>query len=171
MSTAGAGKKVVGCHPETVCASKLRGNHCRNVNPLSAHATVEVWVDPDQPPLTGFSGDESADVAASTAAWAPTTQAVANGLCADGRPRVAVTWQPVPRATGYRLERRAGDAATDAWVEVAVVAGGATAWSDERVGEGRAFAYRVTPLRHLWAGQQSPAAGVTTPAPSGPAGC
>ncbi|MDQ4089095.1 MAG: Ig-like domain-containing protein [Actinomycetota bacterium] len=143
----------------------------KGVPPQSGQAVVEVWVDPDQPALTGFSGDESADVTASTATWAPTTQVVASGLCADGRPRVAVTWQPVERATGYRVERRAGDASTDAWVEVAVVAGGATAWSDDRVGEGRTFGYRVTPVRHRWAGQPSAAAGVTTPAPSGPTGC
>ena len=139
--------------------------------PLSAQAAVEVWVDPDQPALAGFSGDESADVTASTAAWAATTQAAAGASCVDGRPRVAVTWQPVERATGYRLERRAGEASTEVWVEVAVVAGGFAAWSDERVGEGRTFGYRVTPLRHRWAGQPSPAAGVTTPAASGPAGC
>lgn len=54
---------------------------------------------------------------------------------------------------------------------MATVEGGTVTWSDERVGEARPFGYRVTPLRHRWAGQPSAPTAVATPAATGPGGC
>ncbi len=83
---------------------------------------------------------------------------------------MVVSWASVSKATGYRLERRpAGESST--WRQVAALGAAGSTFTDDLVGEGRTFTYRVTPLRHRLVGGLGSPAAASVPAPTGPAGC
>jgi hypothetical protein len=131
--------------------------------PLSATATVTVWVDPPRRTADGFTAANSSSLPTATGTWTATTASPsATGSCAAAAPRVVVSWPAVARATGYRLERRPANppAGTDRWEDVAVVAAPATSFTDDVVGDGQTFRYRVTPLRDRWPGTPSPESSV-----------
>lgn len=134
------------------------------LSPLSATASVDVWVDPPPRAAQGFTDQAAGQTTTGGRGWTVTTSASAAGSCAVGRPRAVILWALVTRATEYRVERR-HPTESDSWVEVATVPADTVSLTDERVGEGQTLSYRVTPLRHRLVGQPSPESTATIPAP------
>ncbi|HEX2052330.1 MAG TPA: SdrD B-like domain-containing protein [Actinomycetota bacterium] len=143
------------------------------LDPKSAAATVEVWVDPARRTGGGFRRAVEAQSTTGAGAWSSSTSAEVSASCTAGRPRAVLSWQTVSKVTGYRVERRPVNTptGTDRWVEAAVVAAGTTSMTDTLVGEGQTLRYRVIPLRYRLIGQPSAEVSAAIPATIGPAGC
>ncbi|HEX2259063.1 MAG TPA: SdrD B-like domain-containing protein [Actinomycetota bacterium] len=144
-----------------------------SVSPRSSTATVEISV--DLPPRTpnGFTDRAAGQTTTGRGSWGATTSSSAAASCTGGRPRVAISWDMVPKATGYRVERRPvpADPETDSWIEVTTVSTGIGSFSDDLVGEGQTLRYRVTPLRHRLLGQPSAESEAQIPPATSPMGC
>ncbi|NQX12599.1 DUF11 domain-containing protein [Microbacteriaceae bacterium VKM Ac-2855] len=122
---------------------------------LTASSTITVFVDPAPIVRQGFTDRRANSAAVGLGAWASTTTASSPaGTCVAGRPSTTVSWTAVSGATNYMLERRI--ATTGTWVTVAVL-GAVTTFTDDRLGEGRSYQWRVRPDLQRWAGVVSAA--------------
>ncbi|RIJ56289.1 hypothetical protein DZG02_15415, partial [Clavibacter lycopersici] len=87
-------------------------------------------------------------------------------------PVTAVSWAQVPGATDQLVERRLAGATPGAWITVARLAGTATSFSDDRLGESRSYQWRIRPDLHRWVGVASaPSSAVAQPAAVSAVGC
>ena len=92
--------------------------------------------------------------------------------CTANRPTVLVSWAAVAGTTGWTLERRTSGTTPGPWTVVATPTAAATSFTDDRVGEGRSYQWRIRPDLQRWLGVASPAStAVTTPAVVSARGC
>lgn len=121
-----------------------------DVGGLTASSTVTVFVDPAPIVRQGFTDRRSNSAAVGLGSWAETTTTTSPaGTCVANRPSTTVTWTAVTDASSYVVERRL--ASTGTWVTVAVL-GAVTSFTDDRLGEGRSYQWRVRPDLQRWAG-------------------
>lgn len=140
---------------------------------LTASSTITVWVDPAPLARQGFTGTDSTSGAIGLGAWTRSSVvATPVASCTATRPSTLVSWAPVSGATGWTLERRLAGATPGAWIVVATPAAAATSFTDDRVGEGRSYQWRVRPDLQRWLGVASAAStAVAQPAVASAGGC
>ncbi|OUE24110.1 DUF7507 domain-containing protein [Clavibacter michiganensis] len=140
---------------------------------IAASSTVTVFLDPAPLVPRGFTHRDDAGLGASTGSWTSTTTVTAaTASCVAGRPVTAISWAQVPGATDQLVERRVAGTTPGAWITVARLAGTATSFSDDRVGESRSYQWRVRPDLHRWVGVASaPSIAVAQPAAVSAVGC
>ncbi|SMH50399.1 conserved repeat domain-containing protein [Rathayibacter oskolensis] len=138
---------------------------------LTASSTITVSVDPAPLALRGFTDTDSTAGSIGLGTWTRSSVvATPVSSCVSGRPSTVVSWAAAPGTTGYTLERRLAGATPGAWSVVATPSG--TTFTDDRVGEGRSYQWRVRPDLHRWLGVASPAStAVTQPAVATARGC
>ncbi|MFT2707703.1 Ig-like domain-containing protein [Clavibacter zhangzhiyongii] len=136
-------------------------------------STITVFLDPAPLVPRGFTHRDDATLGASTGSWTSTTTVTsATASCVAGRPVTAVAWAAIPGATDLLVERRVAGTAPGAWITVARLAGAATTFSDDRLGESRSYQWRVRPDLQRWVGIPSaPSPAVAQPAAVSAAGC
>lgn len=136
---------------------------------LTASSTITVFVDPAPITRRGFWDTGTAAGAIGLGSWTRTSVVAAPvASCTSSRPSTLVTWTAVTDATAYTLERRLVGAT--AWTVVA--AGSATSFTDDRLGEGRSYQWRVRPDLQRWPGVASAAStAVAQPAVTTARGC
>ncbi|MFT2691471.1 lectin-like domain-containing protein [Clavibacter zhangzhiyongii] len=140
---------------------------------IVASSTITVFLDPAPLVPRGFTHRDDATLGASTGSWTSTTTVTsAAASCVAGRPVTAVAWAAIPGATDLLVERRVAGTAPGAWITVARLAGAATTFSDDRLGESRSYQWRVRPDLQRWVGIPSaPSSAVAQPAAVSAAGC
>ncbi|KQQ05908.1 MULTISPECIES: DUF7507 domain-containing protein [unclassified Rathayibacter] len=138
---------------------------------LTASSTITVFVDPAPLTRRGFHDTDTTGGTIGLGTWTRSS-AVATPVagCTANRPSTLVTWAAVPGTTGYVLERRLTGAT--AWTVVATPSAAATSFTDDRLGEGRSYQWRVRPDLQRWLGVASAAStAATQPAVTTARGC
>ncbi|PPG78041.1 cell wall anchor protein [Rathayibacter sp. AY1D7] len=140
---------------------------------LTAGGTITVWVDPAPLVRRGFSGTGSTSGAVGLGAWTSSSVvATPVASCTAGRPSTLVSWSAATGATGWTLERRLAGTTPGPWTVIAAPAASATSFTDDRVGEGRSYQWRVRPDLQRWLGVASAAStAVAQPAVTTAGGC
>nr|WP_158078088.1 Ig-like domain-containing protein [Rathayibacter sp. VKM Ac-2630] len=140
---------------------------------LTAASTITVSVDPQPLTRRGFSDTAATSGAVSLGTWTRSAVvATPVASCTANRPTVLVSWAAVPGTTGWTLERRTSGTTPGPWTVVATPIASATSFTDDRVGEGRGYQWRIRPDLQRWLGVASPAStAVTTPAVVSARGC
>lgn len=140
---------------------------------LTASSTIAVWVDPAPLARQGFTGTDSTSGATGLGAWTRSSVvATPVASCTAARPSTLVSWAPVSGATGWSLERRLAGTTPGPWTVVATPAAAATSFTDDRVGEGRSYQWRIRPDLQRWLGVASAAStAVAQPAVASAGGC
>jgi uncharacterized repeat protein (TIGR01451 family) len=140
---------------------------------LTASSTITVFVDPAPLVPRGFTDTDTTSGAIGLGAWTRSS-VVASPVasCTANRPSTLVSWSAAPGATGWTLERRLAGATPGAWTVVATPAASATSFTDDRLGEGRSYQWRVRPDLQRWLGVASaPSTAVAQPAVTTARGC
>ncbi|MCM6764091.1 Ig-like domain-containing protein [Rathayibacter sp. ZW T2_19] len=140
---------------------------------LTAASTITVSVDPLPLTRRGFHDTDATSGAVGLGTWTRSAVvATPVASCTANRPTVLVSWGAVAGTTGWTLERRTSGTTPGAWTVVATPAASATSFTDDRVGEGRGYQWRIRPDLQRWLGVASPAStAVTTPAVVSARGC
>ncbi|QHC71592.1 Ig-like domain-containing protein [Rathayibacter sp. VKM Ac-2801] len=140
---------------------------------LTAGSTITVWVDPAPLVRRGFSGTGTTSGAVGIGAWTGSSVvATPVASCTAGRPSTLVSWSAAAGATGWTLERRLAGTTPGPWTVIAAPAASATSFTDDRVGEGRSYQWRVRPDLQRWLGVTSAAStAVAQPAVTTAGGC
>ncbi|PPI24259.1 cell wall anchor protein [Rathayibacter sp. AY1B1] len=140
---------------------------------LTAGSTITVWVDPAPLVRRGFSGTGTTSGAVGLGAWTGSSVvATPVASCTAGRPSTLVSWSAAAGATGWTLERRLAGTTPGPWTVIAAPAASATSFTDDRVGEGRSYQWRVRPDLQRWLGVASAAStAVAQPAVTTAGGC
>ncbi|PTL72525.1 cell wall anchor protein [Rathayibacter caricis DSM 15933] len=140
---------------------------------LTAASTITVSVDPQPLTRRGFTDTEVTSGAVSLGTWTRSAVvATPVASCTANRPTVLVSWAAVPGTTGWTLERRTSGTTPGPWTVIATPTASATSFTDDRVGEGRGYQWRIRPDLQRWLGVASPAStAVTTPAVVSARGC
>ncbi|PPG58173.1 cell wall anchor protein [Rathayibacter sp. AY1C7] len=140
---------------------------------LTAGGTITVWVDPAPLVRRGFSGTGTTSGAVGPGAWTSSSVvATPVASCTAGRPSTLVSWSAAAGATGWTLERRLAGTTPGPWTVIAAPAASATSFTDDRVGEGRSYQWRVRPDLQRWLGVASAASiAVAQPAVTTAGGC
>ncbi|MWV58892.1 DUF7507 domain-containing protein [Rathayibacter sp. VKM Ac-2754] len=140
---------------------------------LTASSTITVFVDPAPLTRRGFTGTDTTGGSIGLGTWTRSSVvATPVASCTANRPSTLVSWAAAPGATGWTLERRLAGATPGAWTVVATPAAAATSFTDERLGEGRSYQWRVRPDLQRWLGVASAAStAVAQPAVTTARGC
>ncbi|PPF23819.1 DUF7507 domain-containing protein [Rathayibacter rathayi] len=140
---------------------------------LSAGSTITVWVDPAPLTRRGFTGSDATSGAIGLGAWTRSSVvATPVASCTAGRPSTLVSWSAAAGATGWTLERRLAGTTPGPWTAIATPAASATSFTDDRVGEGRSYQWRIRPDLQRWLGVASAAStAVAQPAVATAGGC
>ncbi|KZX20095.1 Ig-like domain-containing protein [Rathayibacter tanaceti] len=140
---------------------------------LTAGGTITVWVDPAPLTRRGFTGTDTTSGAIGLGAWTRSSVvATPVASCTVGRPSTLVSWAPVVGATAWTVERRLAGTTPGPWTVVATPAASATSITDDRVGEGLSYQWRVRPDLQRWLGVSSAAStAVAQPAATSARGC
>lgn len=140
---------------------------------ITATSTLTVHVDPAPLTSRGFTDRADTSLGVSTGTWAGTSSiTTATASCVAGRPVTGLAWAAAPGATDWVVERRLDGTTPGAWTTVARLAGTATSFSDDRLGESRSYQWRVRPDLQRWLGVASaPSIAVAQPAAFSAAGC
>ncbi|ROQ64940.1 putative repeat protein (TIGR01451 family) [Rathayibacter sp. PhB152] len=140
---------------------------------LTASSTITVFVDPAPLVPRGFTDTDTTSGAIGLGAWTRSSVvATPVASCTANRPSTLVSWSAAPGATGWTLERRLAGATPGAWTVVATPAASATSFTDDRLGEGRSYQWRVRPDLQRWLGVASaPSTAVAQPAVATARGC
>ncbi|MCJ1683061.1 Ig-like domain-containing protein [Rathayibacter sp. VKM Ac-2928] len=140
---------------------------------LTASSTITVFVDPAPLVPRGFTDTDTTSGAIGLGAWTRSSVvATPVASCTANRPSTLVSWSAAPGATGWTLERRLAGATPGAWTVVATPAASATSFTDDRLGEGRSYQWRVRPDLQRWLGTASaPSTAVAQPAVTTARGC
>ncbi|WP_157603013.1 DUF7507 domain-containing protein [Rathayibacter sp. Leaf299] len=140
---------------------------------LTAASTITVSVDPQPLTRRGFTDTDVTSGAVSLGTWTRSAVvATPVASCTANRPTVLVSWAAVAGTTGWTLERRTSGTTPGPWTVVATPTAAATSFTDDRVGEGRGYQWRIRPDLQRWLGVASPAStAVTTPAVVSARGC
>ncbi|MFS4505080.1 lectin-like domain-containing protein [Clavibacter sp. Sh2141] len=164
---------ATGTAGSAVVAYSLTDRPAAPATGTTASSTITVFLDPAPLVPRGFTHRDDAALSAGTGTWAATTTVTgATASCVAGRPVTAVSWAAIPGATDLLVERRIAGAAPGDWITVARLAGAATSYSDDRLGESRSYQWRVRPDLHRWVGVASaPSSAAVQPAAVSPAGC
>ncbi|QWL31131.1 DUF7507 domain-containing protein [Rathayibacter toxicus] len=138
---------------------------------LTANSTITVTVDPIPLTGSGFTDAETTTGVIDLGTWTQSSVvATPVASCTTGRPSTVVSWAAAPGATAWTVERRLGSTST--WTVVATLDGSTTSFTDDRVGEGRSYQWRVRPDLQRWLGVASPAStAVAQPAVTTARGC